>query len=100
GNPIIARGRLNPYILEASLPRDSPIGDAIEGHPAGHTQILGASRFPQPDRALEQQCLRVVLNPPSNILPMLHRRTGFPVPLVLRKEWFIEVATPLGDIHL
>src|SRR5262245_62836838 len=99
-NAIIARRGLNPDVVESGLPHDPPIGHAIEGNATGHAQVLGASCFTQPDRALEEQALRVVLNPPSNVFPMLHRWTRFPVALLLGPEWFVELHAPLGNIDL
>src|SRR5262249_37471647 len=56
--------------------------------------------FTQPDRALEEQFLGIILHPPGNIFPMLHGRTLLPVPFAFRQEWLIEFYAPLGNIHL
>ena len=31
---------------------------------------------------------------------MLHRGTGFPVRLLLRQEWLVELYSPLGNVHV
>src|SRR5262249_56525374 len=92
-----ARGGLNPDVVEAGFADDPPVGHAIEGNAAGQAQVLGAGCFAQPDRALEEQGLRVVLNSPSDVFPMLHRWTRFPVALVLGPEWLFALDTPHGD---
>src|SRR6476660_5217313 len=97
---IIARGGLNPNVVEAGLPHDSSVGHAVESNAAGHAQVLGTGCFTQPGRALEEQSLRVILNPPGNVFPMLHRWTGFPVALLLGQEWFVELHAPLGNADL
>src|SRR5262245_7303772 len=99
-NAIIARRGLNPDVVESGLPHDPPVGHAIEGNATGHAQVLGASCFTQPDRALEEQSLRVVLNPPGNVFPMLYRWARFPVALVFGPEWFVELRAPLRNVHL
>src|SRR5262249_56323465 len=99
-NAVIARGGLNPDVVEAGFADDPPVGPAIEGNAAGHTQVLGAGCFAQPDRALEEQGLRVVLKPPSDVFPMLHRWTRFPFPLVLGPAWLVELDAPLRNVHL
>src|SRR5262245_19004095 len=95
-NAVIARRRLNPNIVDTGLPHESSISHAVEGNAAGHAQVLGDSYFTQPDRALEEQRLRVVLNPPGNVFPMLDRWARFPVALLLRQEWFVELHAHSG----
>ena len=51
-NAIIARRRLNPYVVIAGLAHDPAVGHAIESNATGHAQVFGASCFTQPDGAL------------------------------------------------
>src|SRR6266849_461644 len=76
---VVTRRRLNPHVVEAGLAHDPTVGHAVQGHAARDAEILGAGGFAQPSCPLEQHALGVVLDAPGHVLPMLHRRTGFPV---------------------
>ena len=98
--PVIARGRLNPDILESGLARDAPIGDAIERDAAGHAQILGAGRLAQPDGTLQQHRLGILLNLARQVFPMPHRGTRFPVALTIHQPRLVELDPPFGNAQL
>ena len=98
--PIVASGRLDPDIVVSCLAHDSTVSNAIQCHPAGKAQVLGAGHFTQPTRAVQQQLLGVVLNPPCHILPMPHGRTGFPFLFTVRHPRLAEISIPFGNLQL
>src|SRR5262249_40818480 len=44
-DPVVASGKLDPGIIESGLALDSTVNDAIQRHPTGKAQVLGARRF-------------------------------------------------------
>src|SRR5262245_6278973 len=98
GDAIVARGRLDPHIVEAGLAQDATIGDAVEADTAGHAEVLGAGFLPQPDGAIEQHGFGVVLHAPSQVLPMRHERALLPIAVYLGKPWLVEVSGPLRHL--
>ena len=42
GTAVIARRRLHPHVLERAFAQQSPVGDAVQRHAAGHRDVLGA----------------------------------------------------------
>src|SRR6185437_11618701 len=97
---VVAGSGLNPDIVKPRLAHDAPVGDTIERYAAGKAQVPGARGFTQPASTREQHLLGVVLNAPSQILPMPHGRTGFPLLLAIRHPRLIEFRIPFGNMQL
>ena len=58
----IARGRLNPNLIEGLLAQDAPVADAVQRDAAGQTQIAQAGLAPREARHLQHHFLGDVLN--------------------------------------
>ena len=97
---VIARGRLDPDIVVSRLAHDLAICYAIQRHTPGDTKIFGAGYLAQPNGTLKQDTLSVVLNLPSQILPMLHAGASFPFHRAFRHKWLIEFLCPVGNVQL
>ncbi len=76
GTARIARGGLNPDVLERALAEQPAVGDAVQRHAAGHHQILGPSgALPGVTGRLEHHVLGDPLNTGRQIhVPLLQPR--------------------------
>ncbi len=99
GDAVVAGGRLNPDIVVAGFAHDLAVGDAIQRHAAGDAEILGAGRLAQPDGALDQDPLGVVLDAPCQVLPMLHSGLVFPFSFAVGQVGLVERFGPIGNVE-
>ena len=93
---IVARSRLNPYILESRLPCDPAVRHTIQGNAPGDAQVLGAGRLPQPVGASQQHLLGVVLHAPGHVFPVRQVLARFPVLAAIGP---VELCRPLRDLQ-
>ncbi len=91
---IVAGGRLDPDIFEPRLAGNAAIGNAIQCDAAGAAEVFRAGGFAQPACAGEQHLFGVVLNTPSEIFPMLHGSTGFPLAFAVGHIRLVELCRP------
>ncbi len=94
-DPVVARRRLDPHILESGLAHDLAVGDAVQRDAAGDTQVLGSGGLAQPPRPREQHLLGVVLHAPGHVLPMLHGRARLPVLAAVHQRRRLELVRPV-----
>ena len=99
-NAVVARRRLDPDVFKSGLPRHPAVGHAVQRHAAGDAEVLGAGRFAQPAGAREQHLFGIVLNPPGEILPMPHRRAGFPFLAAAHDVRLIELRGPVRNVKV
>ena len=95
--PIVACRRLNPDIFESRFACEPPVCNAIERHAARQAQVLRSGRFAQPGRTFQKHLLRVVLDAPREVLPMLHRGTALPVRFAFNQQRLVKLHAPIGD---
>ena len=84
---------------KTGLPRHPAIGHAVQRDAAGDAEIFGAGRFAQPAGAGEQHVFGVVLHPPGEILPMPHRRAGFPFLAAVDDVGLLELRGPVRNVQ-
>src|SRR5262249_34841901 len=72
----------------------------VKPDPAGDTEVLGARGFAQPDGAVEQHVLGVILHTPGQIFPMAHERAAVPVAVNLGKPGLVELSRPLRHVQV
>src|SRR5689334_22504629 len=99
GNSIVARCRLDPDVVEASLTLDAAVGDTVKADTPGDAEVLGPSGLTEPAGTVEQNGLGVILHPPRQILPVPKRRTCLPVAIEVGEPWLVEFSGPLRHLE-
>ncbi len=100
GDAVVARGRLDPHVVETGLAREPAVCHAVEAHAPGNAEVLGARRLAQPLGAREQHHLGVVLHAPGHVLPVLDVAALLPIWITVGQPRRVECGGPFGHDEL